>query len=80
MVTPFDNMYKDIKCISYEEAFRTLVRHFMGDNYYVVEPISTRQANYAIVQEVKAAYPRGSIRIIHDRGLRKGIANRKDGR
>lgn len=67
-VSPVSNdLYKDIKCISGAEAFDELVRHFMGDGYYIVDPLHAHQANYVILQEVKAAYPRGSIRIIRDR-------------
>lgn len=33
------NIYKDIKSISGEDAFNELVRHFMGDHYYIVDPI-----------------------------------------
>ena len=67
-MTPlFNDMYKDIKCISGAEAFDELVKHFMGDGYYIVDALPAHQANYVILQEVKAAYPRGSIRIIRDR-------------
>ena len=50
-----------------EDAFNELIRHFMGDHYYIVDPIHAHQANYVILQEIKKAYPRGSIRIIRDR-------------
>lgn len=67
-MSPVSNdLYKDIKCISGAEAFDELVRHFMGDRYYIVDPLPAHQANYVILQEVKAAYPRGSIRIIRKR-------------
>ena len=62
-----DNLYEGIKCISGAEAFDELVRHFMGDGYYIVDQIHAHEANYVILQEVKAAYPRGSIRIIRKR-------------
>ena len=61
------NIDEDIKSISGEEAFDELIRHFMGDHYYIVDPIHAHQANYVILQEIKEAYPRGSIRIIRDR-------------
>ena len=61
------NIDKDIKSISGDDAFNELVRHFMGDHYYIVEPIHAHEANYVILQEIKKAYPRGSIRIIRDR-------------
>lgn len=61
------NFYKDIKSISGEDAFNELIRHFIGDHYYIVDPIHAHQANYVILQEIKEAYPRGSIRIIRDR-------------
>ena len=61
------NIYKDIESISGDDAFNELVRHFMGDHYYIVEHIHAHQANYVILQEIKKAYPRGSIRIIRDR-------------
>ena len=50
-----------------DEALHELVEHFMGKNYYIVDPIHAHQANYVIVKEIKEAYPRGSIRIIRDR-------------
>ena len=61
------NIDKDIKSISGDDAFNELIRHFMGDHYYIVEPIHAHEANYVILQEIKKAYPRGSIRIIRDR-------------
>ena len=61
------NIDKDIKSIPGDDAFNELVRHFMGDHYYIVEPIHAHEANYVILQEIKKAYPRGSIRIIRDR-------------
>lgn len=62
-----ENIYKDIKSISGDDAFNELVRHFMGDHYYIVDSIHAHEANYVILQEIKEAYPRGSIRIIRDR-------------
>lgn len=62
------NIDKDIKSISGDDTFNALVRHFMGDHYYIVEPIHAHEANYVILQEIKQAYPRGSIRIIRDKG------------
>lgn len=56
-----------IESISGEDAFNELIRHFMGDHYYIVEPIHAYESNYVILQEIKKAYPRGSIRIIRDR-------------
>lgn len=60
-------MSMKIESISGQDAFDALIRHFMGDHYYIVEPIHTYEANYVILQEIKRAYPRGSIRIIRDR-------------
>ena len=60
-------MSMKIESISGEDAFDELIRHFMGDHYYIVEPIHAYEANYVILQEIKRAYPRGSIRIIRDR-------------
>lgn len=62
-----ENIYKDIESISGDDAFNELVRHFMGDHYYIVDPIHAHQANYVILQEIKKTYPRGRIRIIRDR-------------
>ena len=61
------NIDDDIKSISGDDAFNELVRHFMGDHYYIVDPIHAHEANYVILQEIKKTYPRGSIRIIRDR-------------
>ena len=40
-----------IESISGQDAFNALIRHFMGDHYYIVEPIHTYEANYVILQE-----------------------------
>ena len=60
-------MSKKIESISGQDAFNALIRHFMGEHYYIVDPIHAYEANYVILQEIKRAYPRGSIRIIRDR-------------
>lgn len=50
-----------------QEAFNELVDHFMGRNYYIIAPMPNIQANAVILEEVKRAYPKGSLRKIRDR-------------
>lgn len=51
-------MSNKISTMSGQEAFNELVTHFMGKNYYIVDPLSNDQANAIILNEIKKKYPR----------------------
>lgn len=59
--------YKDISIIdglSASEALHILIQHFMGENYYTINP-SVNQSNAEAVRDILSQYPSGKIRRIH---------------
>lgn len=40
-----------------EEALNVLTNHFLGSNYYIVDPVHATQANVIIVEEIISKYP-----------------------
>lgn len=47
-----------------QEALNILIKHFLGEDWYVVDPLSVSQVNSVAVLEILQKYPSGSIRMI----------------
>lgn len=47
-----------------QEALNILIEHFLGDDWYIVDPLGVSQVNSVAVLEILQKYPSGSIRII----------------
>lgn len=45
-----DNIYP--KLMTYEEFQRIITEYFLGENYYIADPISQGQANVIIAREI----------------------------
>lgn len=43
----------DIKALSGDEALDELMLYFLGDDYYIVDPLHAHQANAVIVDDIK---------------------------
>ena len=47
-----------------QEALNILIEHFLGNDWYVVDPLGVSQVNSVAVVEILQKYPSGSIRRI----------------
>ena len=47
-----------LKPLSYEEAFIVLMNHFLGEDWYVVDPLSQKQVNAIVVDAIISRYPK----------------------
>ena len=51
-----DNIYPD--GISAEEALEVLTEFFLGENWYIVDPLPTKQVRVYIVNDILSKFPR----------------------
>lgn len=47
-----------------QEGLRILIKHFLGEDWYAVDPISTEQVNSVAIYEILERYPSGKFRRI----------------
>ena len=47
-----------------QKALNILCEHFLGKDFYVVDPLPNIQVNTIIVEEIKVKYPSGKLRWI----------------
>ena len=47
-----------------QEGLNILMKHFLGENWYVVDPIHNDQVNAVLVYEILEKYPSGKFRRI----------------
>lgn len=50
------NLNKPLKEMTKEEAFDLLCNYFLGENYYIVDPVSPKQANAIMVDDIIRCY------------------------
>lgn len=50
-----------------QEALNVLTEHFLGESWYVVDPLCTRQVNTVALCEILKKYPSGKFRRIMKR-------------
>ena len=50
------NLSKPLKPMTKEEAFDLLCDYFLGDNYYIADPVSQHQANAIMVDDIVRWY------------------------
>lgn len=55
------------------ELCNALIKHFLGENYYIADPVNNIQGNAIILKDIYKRYPSGSIRKIPKRN-KKGEA------
>lgn len=46
----------EIPTMTGQEAFNAVVDHLLGEDYYIVDPISNAQANPIILKDIKKKY------------------------
>ena len=59
---PKENLFP--KGTDAQEALNILIAHFLGNDWYIVDPLSVSQVNSVAVLEILQKYPSGSIRMI----------------
>lgn len=63
--------------MTYEQGFKILVNHLLGEKYYIVDPVSTQQAIEIEVRDIKKMYESYDSRIrkkkLRDEGIIVGI-------
>jgi len=59
---------KQLQPLSAREAMHILKDHFLGDHWYVADPLSPEQVNAIIVDNMLRKYPQGKFRRIHKNG------------
>lgn len=53
-----NNNFSQLEAIDGQKAFSELVDHFLGKNWYVVDPLSQTQVNAIALEEIKSKYPK----------------------
>ena len=61
--------YEDepLKSIKAQNAIRILIDHFLGKDWYVVDPLTSEQVNAIAVDEIIKKYPKGKFRRIKNK-------------
>ena len=53
----------DVPCSNYRERYE-LSKHFLGEDWYIVDPVTNYEANEIIVREIKEKYTKKYLKIV----------------
>jgi len=63
----------DMKLTDAQDGLHTLIDHFLGKDWYVADPLSSKQVNTIAIEEILKKYPSGKTRRIKNYASKKQL-------